>query len=85
MKKSAKVHLYSGLDCGMMDASHNPKNNWCLSRIFGARFGKKHIGLSTCKPWSEQAGGLEAFLHGAAQNFELLSNIQDKKLKIKNI
>ncbi len=27
----------------------------------------------------------EAFLHGAAQNFELLSNIQDQKLKIKNI
>jgi hypothetical protein len=26
---------------------------------------------------------LDSFLHGAAQNFELLSNIQDKKLKIK--
>ncbi len=33
----------------------------------------------------QQAGGLEAFLHGAAQNFELLSNIQDQKYKIKNI
>ena len=77
--------LYFGLDCGMMDAGRNPKNNWCLSRIFGARFGEKDRGLSTCKPWSEQAGGLEAFLHEAAQNFELLSNIQDQKLKIKNI
>jgi hypothetical protein len=86
MKKSAKVHLYFGLDCGMMNASRNPKNNWCLSRMFGARFGEKDRGLSTSfKPWSEQAGGLEAFLHGAAQNFELLSNIQDQKLKIKNI
>ncbi len=66
-------------------ASRNPKNNWCLSRIFGAQFGEIDHGLSTCKPWSEQAGGLEAFLHGAAQNFELLSNIQDQKLKIKNI
>jgi hypothetical protein len=28
---------------------------------------------------------LDSFLHEAAQNFELLSNIQDKKLKIKNI
>jgi hypothetical protein len=28
---------------------------------------------------------LESFLHEAAQNFELLSNIQDQKLKIKNI
>ena len=79
MKKSAKEHLYFGLDCGMMDASHNPKNNWCLSRIFGAWFGEKDLGLSICNPWTKQAGGLEAFLHGAAQNFELLSNIQDQK------
>jgi hypothetical protein len=28
---------------------------------------------------------LNSFLHEAAQNFELLSNIQDQKLKIKNI
>jgi len=28
---------------------------------------------------------LDSFLHKAAQNFELLSNINDKKLKIKNI
>jgi hypothetical protein len=27
----------------------------------------------------------DSFLHGAAQNFELLKNIQDQKLKIKNI
>jgi hypothetical protein len=27
---------------------------------------------------------LESFLHEEAQNFELLSNIQDQKLKIKN-
>ncbi len=60
--------------------SCNPKNNWCLARIFGVRFGEKDRGLSTCKPWPEQAGGLEAFLHGAAQNFKLLSNIQDQKL-----
>ncbi len=84
MKKSAKVLLY--LDCGMMDflpASRNPKNNWCLSRIYGVRFGEKDRGLSTCKPWSEQAGRLEAFLHGAAQNVELLTNIQDQKKKLK--
>jgi hypothetical protein len=28
---------------------------------------------------------LDSFLHEAAQNFELLPNIQDKKLKIKNL
>jgi hypothetical protein len=27
----------------------------------------------------EQAGGLDSFLHKAAQNFEFLSNIQDQK------
>ncbi len=52
MKKSVKVHLYFGLDCGMMDSSRNPKNKWCLSHIFGARFGEKDRSLSTCKPWS---------------------------------
>jgi hypothetical protein len=31
------------------------------------------------------SGRLDSFLHKAAQNFELLSNIQDQKLKIKNI
>jgi hypothetical protein len=40
MKKTAKVYLYFDLGFGMMDASRNPKNNWCLSRIFGARFGE---------------------------------------------
>ncbi len=64
-------------------SSRNPKANWCLSRIFRVRFGEKDHGLSTCKPWTEQAGGLEAFLYGAAQNFELLSNnkIKNKKFK----
>ncbi len=59
-----------------LPASRNPKNNWCLSRIYGIRFGEKDCGLSTCKPWTEQAGGLEAFLHGAAQNFEVVLKIQ---------
>jgi hypothetical protein len=44
--------------------------------------GEKDRGLGTCKPLTEQAGGLEAFLHGAAQNFEVVLNIQDQKLKI---
>jgi hypothetical protein len=88
MKKSAKVQLYFGLGCGMIEFftwSRNPKINWRLSRIYGLRFGEKNRGLSKCKPWTEQAGGLEAFLHEAAQNFEVVLNIQDQKLKIKNI
>ena len=58
-------------------------NNCCLSRIYGIQFDEKDRGLSTCNPWTEQAGGLEAFLHGAAQNFEVVLNIQDQKLKLK--
>ncbi len=69
-EKITKVALYFGLDCGMMDASRNPKNNWCLSRIYGVQFGEKDRGLSTYKPWSEQAGGLDSILHEAAQDFE---------------
>ncbi len=49
------------------------------TRIYGIRFGEKDRGLSTYKPWTEQAGGLEAFLHGAAQNFEVFFKIQDQK------
>jgi hypothetical protein len=40
-----------------------------------ARFGKKDCGLRTCKPRTEQSGGLEAFLHEVAQNFEVFSKI----------
>jgi hypothetical protein len=40
MKKSAKVLIYFGFDCGMLE----------LFLIFGARFGGKDPGLSTCKP-----------------------------------
>jgi hypothetical protein len=39
--------------------------------------------MQTVNRTFEQAGGLEAFLHGAAQNFEVVLNIQDQKLKIK--
>jgi hypothetical protein len=82
MKKSAKVQLYFGSVAEWWDflpASRNPKDNWCLSRIYGIRFGEKDRFLSTYKPWTEQAGGLEAFLHGAAQNFEVVLKIQDQK------
>ncbi len=52
-------------------SSRNLKTNWCLFRIYGVRFGEKDRGLSTCKPWSEQAGGLDSILHEAAQDFEI--------------
>jgi hypothetical protein len=37
------------------------------------------------KPVTRTSRRLGSILHEAAQNFELLSNIQDQKLKIKNI
>ncbi len=73
-KKSAKGMHCSGLDCVMLEfftLEPYPKNNCFLPCIFEARFGGKDRGLCTYKPWSEQAGGLEAFLYLAAQNFEL--------------
>jgi hypothetical protein len=80
MKKSAKVLRYFGLDCGMMEFfTYEPQSKEQLISLphFGARFGEKDRGLSKCKPWSKQAGGLEAFWHEAAQNFEDVSNIQN--------
>jgi hypothetical protein len=50
IKKSTKVALYLDVDCGMMAASRNPKNNRCLSRIMEYGLVKKDYGLSTCKP-----------------------------------
>ncbi len=58
--------------------SRNPKNNCWISRIFGVRFGGKDRGLCPSNPWSQQVGGLDAFLFEAAQNFEVFSKIQDQ-------
>ncbi len=64
--------------------SPNPKNNLCLSRIFGARFGGKDRGLVTCKPWSKQEGG---WIHFCMKQLRTLNsyqilNIKNKKIKI---
>jgi hypothetical protein len=54
----------------------NPKNNWCLSNIFGARVGGKDCGLSTCKPWSKQAGGWIHFCIKRLRSSELWTLIK---------
>jgi hypothetical protein len=58
-------------------------NRAALWRIFSVRqpIGKQGF-MQTVNRTSRR---LDSFLHEAAQNFELLSNIQDQKLKIKNI
>ncbi len=60
--------------------SRNPKNNWCFSRIFGARFSGKVCGLSTCKPWSKQAGG---WIHFCMKRLRTLNSFQIFKIKNK--
>ncbi len=60
--------------------SHNPKNNWCLSRIFGARFGRKVCGLSTWKLWSKQAVG---WIHFCMKRLRTLNSYQIFKIKTK--
>jgi hypothetical protein len=53
MKKSTKVALYLGLDCGMMKFfTFKPQSKEQLMPLphYGIRFGEKDRGLSTCKP-----------------------------------
>ncbi len=58
--------------------SRNPKNNWCLFRIFGARSGGKDHGLSTYRPWSKQAGG---WIHLCMKQLRTLNSIKYSRSK----
>ncbi len=58
-------------------ASRNPKNNWCLFRIFEALFGGKVRGLNTCKPRSKQAGG---WIHFCMKRLRTLNSFQIFKI-----
>jgi hypothetical protein len=75
------------LDFGLQvkySSFRNPNlNRAALLRIFSVRqpIGKQGS-MQTVNRTSRR---LDSFLHEAAQNFELLANIQDQKLKIKNI
>ncbi len=64
--------------------SRNLKNNWSLSRIFGARFVGKDCSLSTCKPWSKQVGGWIHFCMKRLRtlNFNQIFNIKNKNKKL---
>jgi hypothetical protein len=64
MKKSSKVQLYFGSGCGMMTFfTCEPQSKEQLMPLphLWNTVGEKDHGLSTYKPWTEQAGGLEAF------------------------
>jgi hypothetical protein len=64
-------------------AFRNPnQNRAALWRIFSVR---QPIGKQGSMQTVKTSRRLDSLLHEAAQNFELLSNIQDQKLKIKNL
>jgi hypothetical protein len=78
MKKSAKVQLYFGLGCGMMKFfTCEPQSKEHLmplphlwNTVWRKRSRLEHM---------QTVNGLEAILHGAAQNFEVVLKIQDQK------
>ncbi len=81
------LQLYFGSDCGVMgfftDEPQSKEQLISLPHLWNT-VRRKDRGLSTCKPWTEQAEGLEAFLHEVAQNFEVVFNIQNWNSKIQN-
>jgi hypothetical protein len=85
MKKSTKVQLFFGSDCGMMKfftLKPQPKGQLMpLPHFWGTVWRKRSQleHMQTVNRTSRRIRSLEAFLHGAAQNFELLSNIQHQK------
>jgi hypothetical protein len=80
MKKSAKRQLYFVLDCGMMGFfTDKPQSKEQLISLphFWNMVPRKRLQFEHMQTVNEQAGGLEAFLHEAAQNFEVVFNIQN--------
>ncbi len=74
MKKSTKVHLYLGLDCGMMEFFTNEPQSkeqlMPLQRLWNTVWWKTSR-LEHIQTVNEQAGGLDSILHEAAQDFEV--------------
>ncbi len=66
IRQSSPLFWFGLRNDGIFTCEPQSKKQLCLSRIYGVRFGEKDRGLSTCKPWSEQAGGLEAFKNMSA-------------------
>ncbi len=80
--KSYSIFVWIAEWWNSLSSSRNPKNKWYLSHIYGVWFGEKDRGLSTCKPWSEHAGGFDSILQEAAQDFEVfILKSEIKKLK----
>jgi hypothetical protein len=82
MKKSAKVLLCFGLDCGMLEFfTHQPYSKEQLMYLlhFWSMVRRKRSQFEHMQTVIQTSRRLDSFLHEAAQNFELLSNIQEQK------
>jgi hypothetical protein len=83
LKKSSKVQLYFGSGCGMMEFfTCEPQSKEQLlslahlwNTVWRKRLRLEH--MQTVNRTSRRIGGL--FACGAAQNFEVVLNIQDQK------
>ncbi len=73
MEKSAKMLLYFGLDCGMLEFF---AHKCYVSPAFLEHGSVEKIAVLA---HANRDPNKEEFLHEVAQNFELLSNIQDQK------
>jgi hypothetical protein len=81
MKKSTKVQLFFGSDCGMMKfftLKPQPKGQLMFLPHFWGTVWRKRSRLEHMQTVNRTSRGIRGFLHGAAQNFELFSNIQDQ-------
>jgi hypothetical protein len=78
-EKSGKVLLYFGLDCEMLELfTHEPKSKEQLMSLphFWSTVQWKRSRFEHLQTTIQTSRRLDSFLHEAAQNFELLSNIQ---------
>jgi hypothetical protein len=74
-----KIHQ-RGLDCGMMEFfTYELQSKEQLISIpqFWSTVRRKRSRFGHMQTMIGQAGGLEAFLHEATQNFEVVSNIKN--------
>jgi hypothetical protein len=78
MKKSAKGMLYFGLERGLLKFIQIFFSQAVIQRtivdfpaFLETGLEEKDCGLWQYNPWSQQVGGLYAFLYESAQNFEV--------------
>ncbi len=74
--------LYFGLDCGFLQIFFSQaviqRTIFDFPAFLETGVEEKDSGLWPYNPWSQQVGGLDAFLYVATQNFEVFSKIQDQ-------